>query len=61
MAIQSFQPYKAILLGLNNLLGNKWFDFNIPFQSVYIIIFFSACYFMKYLRSIVFEFYHVLT
>jgi hypothetical protein len=49
-----------VFFHLNNSYGNKWFDFKIPFQSVYIIIPFSTCFLMGYLKPIVLEFYHVL-
>ncbi len=45
---------------LNNSLGNKWFNFKIPFWSIYTIIPFPTCFSMGYLRPIVFEFYHVM-
>ncbi len=45
---------------LNNSLDNKWFNFKIPFWSVYIIIHFLTCFPTWYQRLIMLEFYHVL-
>jgi hypothetical protein len=38
-----------LFLHLNNSLGNKWFDFKIPFQSVCTIIPFPTCFPIEYL------------
>ncbi len=51
----------TIFLLLNNSLNNKWFDFKIPFQSVYTIIPSLTCSPIGYLKPIVIEFYHVPT
>jgi hypothetical protein len=49
-----------VFLHLNNSLGNKWFNFKIPSSSIYTIIPFPTCPLMKYLKSIMAKFYHVL-
>jgi hypothetical protein len=45
---------------MNTSLGNKWFDFRIPFWNVYTIIPSPTCFSMGYLKHIMLEFYHVI-
>ncbi len=47
-------------LHLNNSLGNKWFNFKIPSQSVCTIIPFPTCSSTRYLKPIMPKFHHVL-
>ncbi len=49
-----------VFFHLNNSLGNKWFNFKIPFWSVCTIIPFPTCFPMGYLRPIMPKFYYVL-
>ncbi len=42
---------------MNNSLGNKWFDFNIPFKNIYTIIPFLACFLTRYLKFIILMFW----
>ncbi len=53
-------PACACLPPFNNSLGNKWFNFKIPFQSVYTIIPFPTCSLIGHVKLIMPKFYHVL-
>jgi hypothetical protein len=60
LAIFYYPQHAHVFLPLNNSLGNKWFNFKIPYWSICTIIPFSTCFLTRNLRPIMFEFYHVL-
>jgi hypothetical protein len=49
-----------VFLHLNNSLGNKWFNFKVPFRSICTIIPFLTCFLTRHPRPIMPKFYHVL-
>ncbi len=53
-------PYKCAFCLLNNLLINKWFNFNIPFQNVCTNEHFLACSWRTCLMSTMFTSFHVI-
>jgi hypothetical protein len=52
--------HEHLSLLLNNSSDNIWFIFKIPFQNICTIMSFLTWFLTRYLKPIVFKFYHVL-